>query len=48
MQVGLFSYADVSFIFYKYQGIDGNDKSLLIDKPVAFRPNNKYVGLELT
>ncbi len=47
MQLALFPYADVSFIFYKRQGCDQNDKGLLVGRPVGPRPD-KYVGLDLT
>ncbi len=38
---------DVSFVFYKRQGSDENDKNFLVDKPIASRPN-KYIDLDLT
>ncbi len=47
MQLKPFSYADVSFVFYERQGIDKNEKGLLVGRPVASRPD-KYVGLNLT
>ena len=37
---------DVSFVFHKCQGINGNDKGLLVSKPVAPGPD-KYVSLKL-
>ena len=48
MQLGLLFYADINFVVYKHQGIDGNDKGFLVGRPVALRPNSKYVGLDLT
>ena len=47
MQIKILSCTDVSFVFYECQDIDKNDKSLLIDRPVAPR-SDKYVSLDLT
>ena len=37
---------NVSFVFHKRQSINGNDKNLLVGKPVTLGPD-KYVGLGL-
>ncbi len=48
MQLGLLLCADVSFVFYKYQGIDRNDNGLLVGRPVPSK-SDKYAGwLDLT
>ena len=46
MQLGLLFYADISFVFYEHQGIDRNDKGLLMGRPVAPRLD-EYIGLNL-
>ena len=48
MQLGLLSCVDVSFVFHKRQGIEGNDKGFLGGRPGAPMPD-KYVdpGLNL-
>ena len=48
MQLGLFLCTDVSFVFYKYQSIDKNNKGLLVGNPIAPKPNGEYIGLSLT
>ncbi len=47
MQLGLFLYADINYVFYKCQSFDENDEGLLLGRLVALRPD-KYVGVDLT